>query len=327
MNKQPIHHSQRPGFTIVELLVVIAIIGVLAALITGAVFAAVVRARNATIKLQVGQLAMALERYKTEIGEYPPDLSNLTVDQKRLAIDSHLARKYRLRSPAVYQFDSATGQPTGGDGLTDEELALLNPTNALYFWLRGFSSDPQRPLTGLGDRDSFFDFAGRLNPPAVPAAINNFTEPNKPAIASFAPKADAQQRPYLYYRALPSYPIVEGTNPPQKKLPYHDALVWANEVNTNPGSVVNVPEVTMPLPYISAVLKQDDPNTPAVEAEPARVEPEKFQLICAGMDSEYGEGGLGTGADVGVYPTGLFRKPDRDNITSFNEGSTLEDAQ
>jgi hypothetical protein len=50
------------------------------------------------------------------------------------------------------------------------------------------------------------------------------------------------------------------------------------------------------------------------------VEPEKFQIICAGQDSDFGKGG-------GLYPSGEgYADGDQDNLTNFSEGRTLEDA-
>ena len=49
------------------------------------------------------------------------------------------------------------------------------------------------------------------------------------------------------------------------------------------------------------------------------IEPKKFQIICAGLDHEFGTGGQ--------YPDGVgYAKEDRDNLTNFSEGRTLEDA-
>ena len=63
---------QRSGFTLIELLVVIAIIGVLAALITPAVFNARLSARRAVIKSEIEMLHMAVMNYRNENGSYPP---------------------------------------------------------------------------------------------------------------------------------------------------------------------------------------------------------------------------------------------------------------
>jgi hypothetical protein len=49
------------------------------------------------------------------------------------------------------------------------------------------------------------------------------------------------------------------------------------------------------------------------------VESKKYQIISAGLDHEYGT--------AGQFPDGVgYSKADRDNITSFSEGSTLENA-
>ena len=67
----------RKAFTLVELLVVITIIGILAALLTVAVGAAIRWARTAAIRWELNQLSMALEEYKNKYGEYPPDFTNI----------------------------------------------------------------------------------------------------------------------------------------------------------------------------------------------------------------------------------------------------------
>jgi prepilin-type N-terminal cleavage/methylation domain-containing protein len=66
--------NTRRAFTLVEILVVIAIICILVTLVTVAargVFDTVKRARIGT---QMSQIAMALDQYKAEFGEYPPDM-------------------------------------------------------------------------------------------------------------------------------------------------------------------------------------------------------------------------------------------------------------
>ena len=53
----------------------------------------------------------------------------------------------------------------------------------------------------------------------------------------------------------------------------------------------------------------------------------KFQIICAGLDGDYGEDTFVASSNTGrkLFPTGGFYKyGDRDNLTNFSEGKTLE---
>jgi general secretion pathway protein G len=61
------------AFTLVELLIVIVIIALLAGMVSFGVMAASRAARSAAIAMEMNQIAMALENYKREVGEYPPD--------------------------------------------------------------------------------------------------------------------------------------------------------------------------------------------------------------------------------------------------------------
>ena len=122
----------RFGFTLVEMLTVIAIIGILAALMSGAMVAVRARVQKAAISAELKQLEMALEAYKTIYGEYPPDGTDSN------AVKNHLVRAY----------PHATGLNVTG----------IKPENALVFWLGGpivsgrpvgFSKNPKNPdLTG-----------------------------------------------------------------------------------------------------------------------------------------------------------------------------------
>jgi len=64
----------RHAFTLVELLTVIVIIGILVTIITVAVAAAFRAIHRGKIGMEMGQIAIALDRYKAEFGEYPPDM-------------------------------------------------------------------------------------------------------------------------------------------------------------------------------------------------------------------------------------------------------------
>jgi prepilin-type N-terminal cleavage/methylation domain-containing protein len=64
----------RHAFTLVEILTVCAIIAVLVTLVTVAAAGALRAAKRGKIAMEMSQIAMALDRYKAEFGEYPPDM-------------------------------------------------------------------------------------------------------------------------------------------------------------------------------------------------------------------------------------------------------------
>ena len=129
--------SQRTtaGFTLVELLVVIVIIGMLVALISAAAAVAIGRANETVVKIELDNIAQAFQAYKNKYGSYPPNFSD------RDAVERHLKR-------AFPRHRENSGSPTN---VVELLLAQdLTPAEAVVFWLGGFSSNPEFPLTGPG---------------------------------------------------------------------------------------------------------------------------------------------------------------------------------
>jgi prepilin-type N-terminal cleavage/methylation domain-containing protein len=154
-------NSSRPlsaprAFTLVELLVVIGIIGLLAALLTPVVMQSLTKARNAAIKAEIDMLHMAIMNYKNEYGSFPPSSS--------ISGSNGLAARHILRAfPRTLN-------------LANEVTAEVTPANALVGWLSGYTSDPQRPVSGTATspRQKLFDFdasrisSGMYHPPGKP---------------------------------------------------------------------------------------------------------------------------------------------------------------
>src|SRR5262245_54184671 len=77
--------SRRAGFTMVEMLVVIGIIAILAALLLPAVMRAVTTARNTVIALEIKQLDTAIEAYRLEKNDYPPNFLDPEIVRRHIA--------------------------------------------------------------------------------------------------------------------------------------------------------------------------------------------------------------------------------------------------
>ena len=141
------------------------------------------------------------------------------------------------------------------------------------FWLRGFSSNSQLPLRGLGTRTPVFDFDE-----------TRLTDADDDSYQEYYPKYSTQ--PYVYFRKE-SYQVLTDNNIP---------------ISTN----------VVLKPYVSEF---------GANGKITRfVEPDKYQIVCAGQDATFGAAG-------GLYPDGVgYSEADEDNLTSFSDGKTLEDA-
>ena len=147
-----------------ELLVVMAILGILAGLLAWGVNAARVSILKRAQAFELQSIASAVEAYRTKYGDYPPDGSSWPVMDAHLrkAFPNILVSELALLNPALSQ---QNGLIRNDNDLTGSHPHLaryvstspglrsgrvFDAAEALVFFLGGFSSDPQRPITGPG---------------------------------------------------------------------------------------------------------------------------------------------------------------------------------
>ncbi|MBN1591197.1 MAG: type II secretion system protein [Pirellulales bacterium] len=342
--------KRRRAFTLVELLVVITIIGVLAGLIVAVAPGVIRAAHRMTITTEIGQLTMAMERYKQEHGEYPPDFcgvndANAIVrTAARQTVLNHLRRAFpRYRIPAgtidnrwdyfrlqVKQCTSGDPSLTNAGDAIGMEVNAMTPDMALVFWLGGmpapagsstrlvtFSANPANPFAVGGSRkEAFFEFdEARLARNAIAGNNNHFTGYRYRPPHVQDPDGGEDAPPYVYFRAKS-----DRYDP----LPPTDIFV---QFFTWQG--------TFCVPY------GRDSVPPASAGDPNEItqwfNPKTCQIICSGLDGMYAEFDSAT-STPGALPSrpirylqtngqagsGNLTSEEEDNLTNFARG-TLAD--
>jgi type II secretory pathway pseudopilin PulG len=94
------------GLTLIELLLSVAVTGLLAAVMLPTFLDALMRARVASVKVDLRELDGALAAYFVDNGAYPPPASN-----------GHGARLFRLSTPIAYYDDPKRPEPFRDEGL------------------------------------------------------------------------------------------------------------------------------------------------------------------------------------------------------------------
>lgn len=307
--------AHRGGFTLVEMLTVIVIIGILAGLITGATIAARKGVLRGIIIADIKQVDMGLQRYKSEVGELPPDFAFCDLpDDRGAAARARVVRHLRKAFPQMRLagaddearfaafltlLSSSVGTPVTAGPAKNQ----LNPSTALTFWLggipdgsgkpKGFSTDPANPFKAGEPRSTpYYDFdLKRLDGLQL-------MQPN------IQPRA-----PYVYFRAI--------KNNQSGNFEYGDAnnngpfTPFTYELSSDNSCV----------PYLEncvGVPASDPPNP----ADPAHTRvwrsPESYQIIAPGLDGVFSTSTPAAPTAFRYSTIGQnFTDGDFDNLTNF----------
>ena len=280
----------RQAFTLVELLVVIVIIGILIALLVPTIGRALKRTRDAQMGFEISGLANAIEAYKIEVGDYPPDFGGKVPDDQ-IKLATHLQRAFRFRN--------AKSAPPQGDMI---DLRGLDPAEALVFWLGGFSGDKKFPLA---KREPFAIGTGLVKGtnPFFAFDVARLQDKDNDGWPEYYP--ENSELPYAYVRA-DNYALSFDSQ--------RIKVLKAPGTGASGGPVARFLRV-----YATSGSTPED----VVWAEP-----DKYQIICAGQDDEYVSEDKWEAAKnvLPFVPSGIgFTEGDNDNITNFSE-VTLEDS-
>ncbi len=290
--------DNRRGFTLVELLVVIVIIIILMGLLTPVLILALARARDARIMAEVGNLDSAIKSYKERYGTYPPsDFSNLNTNGP---VAIHLQKAFpRCNITTELQWISQNSSTYGGN-------ATISPAQAMVFWLYGFTSDVEHPLSGITNGENL------AATPLFPFEQTRVTMPWTSGAPAWAQRfgiytaADGLGAPYVYFAAQ-NYLNASGG----LVAPFPGS--WTGQ-GSGQGTC---------RPYFA-----DTPNNGANGTYPVFANANSFQIISAGQDGNYGNGDCSYpsgGTNFGPSGVVAYGPFDADNITNFSS-KTMGDA-
>lgn len=263
------------------------------------------KAKIAKIGVEISLIEQALEKYKLEFGEFPPDFTTYAeggdFPSRRVQLDNefqtHMARNFRRRihnSDAPVMVDLETGDTAQ---VTEPHLIEnLDPSEALPFWLGGFSNDPQAPISGSGGRQPFFEFDK-----------TRLMDQDGDGFLEYYPAGSTA--PYVYYRA-------QINN--SEDLAYERAFSFISTTDRNHdggsgqwSEAVTAFSNVYPIPYFA------DRVAPGSGANAAAA-PRTFQIISASLDGKFGPGNR-------VITDRVANLDEEDDLTNFSQGKTMKD--
>lgn len=328
--------ARRQAFTLTELLIVIAIIAVLAGLIAAAAVNALRSSRRSSIVLDIKNISGGLENFKNDYGAYPPNAINpvpgTTSGSPAMLAQSDMERMFKKAFPRHQEpRELILGLCGQGTGSNPNLPNGMTPSEALVFWMGGFSSDEQYPISGPGgpsylvvsggpgevleDRKRRYEFDfGRFGPRKDDGSFNGRSMPYQVTI-----NGTTQNRQINFWEYRPKgseQPLIYIDTSRHKPVKYDMGY-------TPSGSTNKV--------YALKKLREGFTGTPS-KTDYVFVDP-KFQILHAGLDDDWGSFGLSatesatTVNDLAIFPDGPFIGPNADTLTSFADGELADESE
>ena len=307
------YQRQRHGFTLVELLVVIVIIGILAAILVPVAAIVIRRTNEAKILFEIKQISMATEQYKTDLGAFPLDMSDPRMLPAHVNVISRRNAYPPVGSGMIYnpanpsQKDTWYGGTLPNPHINDfpNSSATRTPqtmdrAEAMVFFLSELLMNADYPLGYRWDGSSWQYIDGE------PRKFYDFNE---------AQLRDLDGDGWLEY--------VQAAGPEIPMMYFDSRTYILTDNNGNPVSIATYDGTVyregrgFAQPYYSFF----DPNQGY-----KFIEPEKYQIIAAGMDGDFGQAAYtfmgGEQAKYYNQPRNefLISEGDEDNLTNLVEG-------
>jgi prepilin-type N-terminal cleavage/methylation domain-containing protein len=337
----------RQGFTLTEVLVAITIIGILAAFLAPAVMRALATARETAIVLEMKQIEMALEQFKSDHGFYPPsftrgvDWTGTEVGIFRPATDGGNANiraaarlsRYLTRMAPQHAENTTPSGVTGGGSLAGGQRTrlehwwievgqFLDQESSIVFWLSGLSKNKQFPIT-----DGAVTWVAGSPPVSAHGYYPGDTVDRenrfdfKDSQLTFFDTAGNVVDAGAVNAWIATYSQAYGKSSGDLVFKYRDAATY--DVGVDPQDTASDayrlgPKDGSETPFPTAGDRSTFYNFANADS---------FQILTAGMDGELGAGGNIFGADAGMISrtfNGSAISFDGweglDNLVNFSEG-------
>ena len=326
----------------------IAIIAVLASLVTAAAIRALNAAKRNRIVLDIKNISTSLENFKNDYGAYPPNCMNLGNNPTLGLASSDMVRMFKKAFPRINQqemdvVEALAGQNMSGSNVvtSDQLQGGMSASEALVFWLGGFSDDPQFPLSGAGG-PSFADF----NKPGD-EILEDRKRRYEFEVSQYAPRNadgmfDENDKRYVEYQI-----DLNGNGKTNDEGETRQINLWQFRPSGSEQPLVyfdvsrykpnkyDPPAEPGVVDNVLAIKKVREGMTePREITDIAFVNTGKFQIIHCGLDDAWGDFGPSVSGSAALndllpylYPTGPYVGDTADTLTNFFDGELSDAAE